>query len=108
MNSALTFVLTAVVKILITIFVLLTAVAYTVWLERKVVGRMQNRWGPSRVGPFGLLQPLADAGKALFKEDITPPYVNRPLYLLAPLLSLTLAITTIAVIPVGGWITVGQ
>ena len=47
------------VKIALALFVLLTAVAYTVWLERKVVGHMQNRWGPTRVGPFGLLQPLA-------------------------------------------------
>src|SRR5208283_4996176 len=49
-----------VIKIAVTLGVLLTVVAYTVWLERKVVGRMQNRWGPSRVGPFGLLQPLAE------------------------------------------------
>jgi NADH-quinone oxidoreductase subunit H len=103
-----TFVLISLLKTVIGIGVLLGIVAYTVLLERKLVGRIQNRWGPSRVGPFGLLQPLADAGKALFKEDITPPYVNRPLYLLAPLLSLTLAITSIAVIPVGGWITVGN
>ena len=61
-------------------FVLLTAVAYTVWLERKVVGHMQNRWGPTRVGPFGLLQPLADGVKFLFKEDLTPPHVYKPLY----------------------------
>ena len=50
------------------LFVLLTAVAYTVWLERKVVGRMQNRWGPTRIGPFGLLQPLADGIKFLFQR----------------------------------------
>src|SRR5512146_323305 len=105
MTNALTFILTAIVKILITIFVLLTAVAYTVWLERKVVGRMQNRGGPSRVGPFGLLQPLADGLKFIFKEDLTPPYVHRGLYLLAPVLSLTMALTSIAVIPFGGWIT---
>src|SRR5512133_3009684 len=106
MNSALTFLLTAVVKILITIFVLLTAVAYTVWLERKVVGRMQNRWGPSRVGPFGLLQPLADGLKFLFKEDLTPPYVYKPLYLAAPVLALSLSLCSIAVIPIGGNITI--
>ena len=96
-----TYLVVAVVKIVIGMFVLLTAVAYTVWLERKVVGHMQNRWGPSRVGPFGLLQPLADGLKFIFKEDITPPYVYRPLYIMAPMLSLVLALTSIAVIPVG-------
>ncbi len=96
-----TFLLATVVKIVVALIVLLTAVAYTVWLERKLVGRIQNRWGPSRVGPFGLLQPLADGAKFIFKEDITPPYVYKPLYILAPMLSLILALTSIAVIPVG-------
>ena len=54
------FIFVSVIKTVIALFVLLTAVAYSVWLERKVVGHMQNRWGPTRVGPFGLLQPLAD------------------------------------------------
>ncbi|HLI62373.1 MAG TPA: NADH-quinone oxidoreductase subunit H, partial [Terriglobales bacterium] len=58
-----TFILVSIVKIVIAVFVLLTGVAYTVWLERKVVGHIQNRWGPTRVGPFGLLQPLADGLK---------------------------------------------
>ena len=58
-----TFLIASVIKIVIAVFVLLTAVAYTVWLERKVVGHIQNRWGPTRVGPFGLLQPLADGIK---------------------------------------------
>jgi len=76
----------------------LTAVAYTVWLERKVVGRMQNRWGPTRVGPFGLLQPAADGIKFLFKEDLTPPHVYKPLYIAAPLIAVIFALTSIAVI----------
>src|SRR6266542_1790615 len=101
MNNALTFILTAVIKIAITLGVLLTVVAYTVWLERKVVGRMQNRWGPSRVGPFGLLQPLADGAKFLLKEDLTPPYVERNLYLLAPVLAVVTALTSMALVPVG-------
>jgi len=102
------FIIVSVVKIVVALFVLVTVVAYTVWLERKVVGHIQNRWGPTRVGPFGLLQPLADGIKFLLKEDITPPHVYRPLYIAAPILSLTLALTSIAVIPIGGWITIGQ
>ncbi len=98
--------LVTIIKIVIILVVLLTIVAYTVLLERKVVGRIQNRWGPHRVGPFGLLQPLADGAKFILKEDLTPPYVNRGLYILAPILSLTLALTSIAVIPFGEWITV--
>src|ERR1035438_8727919 len=77
------------------------SVAYTVWLERKLVGRMQNRWGPSRVGPFGLLQPLADGIKFLLKEDLTPPYVEKNIYLLAPGLALIMALTSIAMVPIG-------
>ena len=96
----------SIVKIAIAIGVLLTAVAYTVWLERKVVGHIQNRWGPTRVGPFGLLQPLADGLKFIFKEDLTPPHVYKPLYIAAPMLALTFALTSIAVIPVGNWVNV--
>ena len=62
------FIIVSVIKIVLALFVLLTAVAYTVWLERKVVGHMQNRWGPTRVGPFGLLQPLADGVKFLLRK----------------------------------------
>ncbi|MGC2541280.1 MAG: NADH-quinone oxidoreductase subunit H, partial [Candidatus Sulfotelmatobacter sp.] len=82
------FILVSVIKSLIVLIVLLTAVAYTVWLERKVVGHMQNRWGPTRVGPFGLLQPAADGLKFLFKEDLTPPHVYKPLFLAAPMMAL--------------------
>src|SRR5437763_4838941 len=100
------FIIVAVIKIAIALFVLLTAVAYTVWLERKVVGRMQNRWGPTRVGPFGLLQPAADGIKFLFKEDLTPPHVYKPLYIAAPMIAVIFAVTSVAVIPFGNteWI----
>jgi NADH-quinone oxidoreductase subunit H len=90
----------------IALVVLLTAVAYTVWLERKVVGHIQNRWGPTRVGPFGLLQPLADGVKFLFKEDLTPPHVHKLLYTAAPMIALVFALTSIAVIPIGNSVTV--
>jgi len=96
----------SVIKTVIGLFILLTAVAYSVWLERKVVGHMQNRWGPSRVGPFGLLQPLADGAKFLFKEDLIPPHVYKPLYIAAPMLSVIFALTSIAVIPVGNWVDI--
>ena len=102
-----TFILVSVIKIVIAVIVLLTAVAYTVWLERKVVGHIQNRWGPTRVGPFGLLQPVADGVKFIFKEDLTPPHVYKPLYIAAPMIALVFALTSIAVIPVGNWVTVG-
>ena len=102
-----TYILVSLVKIVIAVFVLLTAVAYTTLLERKVVAHMQNRWGPSRVGPFGIWQPLADGLKFIFKEDLTPPYAYRPLYLLAPVIALITALSSIAVIPVGPWISVG-
>src|SRR5277367_2835217 len=102
------FILVSAIKSLILLIVLLTAVAYTVWLERKVVGRMQNRWGPTRVGPFGLLQPAADGIKFLFKEDLTPPHVYKPLYIAAPLIAVIFALTSIAVIPFGNWVWIGN
>src|SRR5581483_10102009 len=101
-----TFIIVSVIKIVIAVFVLLTAVAYSVWLERKVVGHMQNRWGPTRVGPFGLLQPAADGVKFLFKEDLTPPHVYKPLYIAAPMIAVIFAVTSIAVIPFGNALTI--
>jgi NADH-quinone oxidoreductase subunit H len=102
------FILVSAIKSVIVLIVLLTAVAYTVWLERKVVGHIQNRWGPTRVGPFGLLQPAADGLKFLFKEDLTPPHVYKPLFLAAPMMALIFALTSISVIPFGNSITIGS
>ena len=102
------FILVSIVKIVLAIFILLTAVAYTTLLERKVVAHLQNRWGPTRVGPFGIWQPLADGLKFIFKEDVTPPFANRPLYLMAPVIALMTALTSIALIPVGPWIKIGS
>jgi NADH-quinone oxidoreductase subunit H len=101
------FILASVIKSAIVLGVLLTAVAYTVWLERKVVGHMQNRWGPTRVGPFGLLQPAADGLKFLFKEDLTPPHVYKPLFIAAPLIAVIFALTSISVIPFGNAVMIG-
>jgi NADH-quinone oxidoreductase subunit H len=88
-------------KVVILLFVMLTALAYLTWFERKVVAHIQSRWGPYRVGPHGLMQPLADGVKFLFKEDITPAGADKFAYFLAPFLALSLAITSIAVIPFG-------
>jgi len=89
------------VKIVLLLFIVLTVNAYLTWFERKVVAHMQSRWGPHRVGPHGLLQPLADGVKFLFKEDPTPAGVDKFVYYLAPLLALALALTGIALIPFG-------
>ena len=99
--TILEFFLWSLLKVAVVTTVLLLAVAYTVLLERKLVGRIQNRWGPSRVGPFGLLQPLVDGAKSFLKEDLIPTAVYRPLYLLAPILALGCALISIAVIPFG-------
>ncbi len=100
------FILASIIKSVVVLGVLLTAVAYTVWLERKVVGHMQNRWGPTRVGPFGLLQPAADGLKFIFKEDLTPPHVYKPLFIAAPMIALIFALTSISVIPFGNSFTI--
>jgi NADH-quinone oxidoreductase subunit H len=100
------FLLLTVLKVAVVLVITLTAVAYTVLLERKLLGRMQNRWGPSRVGPFGLLQPLADGIKLFLKEDLMPLAVERPLFLAAPIIALTCALVSIAVVPFGALTTI--
>ena len=99
------FLLLSIVKCAVVTAIFLTGVAYTVLLERKLVGRIQNRWGPSRVGPFGLLQPLVDGAKLFLKEDIIPTGVYKPIYLLAPLIALGCSLLSISVIPFGAPIT---
>ncbi len=99
--TLLAFVLWNLVKVIVCTVMFLMGVAYTVLLERKLVGRIQNRWGPNRVGPFGLLQPLVDGAKSFLKEDLIPTAVYKPLYLLAPIISLGCAMIPIAVIPFG-------
>src|SRR6202012_5451401 len=74
-------------------------------LERKMVGRIQNRWGPTRVGPFGLWQPIADGVKLFLKEDLIPTNVYRPLFILAPMIALSCALISISVVPFGAPIT---
>lgn len=89
-----------VIRIVVLFGVLLTAFAYLTLLERKLLGRFQVRYGPNRAGKFGLMQPLADAVKALFKEEIIPNHVDKPIYVIAPALALVPALLIWAVIPI--------
>jgi NADH-quinone oxidoreductase subunit H len=91
-------------RALLLIIVLLTAFAYLTLVERKLLGRFQVRYGPNRAGPFGLMQPLADAVKAAFKEEIIPNHVDKPIYVIAPALALVPALIVWAVIPVANGI----
>jgi NADH-quinone oxidoreductase subunit H len=88
-----------VIKILVIVVPLLVAVAYLTYAERKVIGAIQLRRGPNVVGPFGLLQPLADGAKLFFKETVLPTASNRGVYLLAPMLTFGLALIAWSVIP---------
>src|SRR2546422_720466 len=100
-SEAISLLLVTLAKVAVVLFILLTAIAYLVWVERKVVAHIQSRWGPYLVGPHGLLQPLADGLKFLFKEDIVPTEADRLVYWLAPFLAFTLAFLSISVIPFG-------
>src|ERR1700723_391669 len=95
------------IKVAVVAFVLMTTLAYLQWIERKVIAHVQIRVGPYRVGPHGLLQPLADVIKLITKEDLIPSHVNKFYYLLAPFLAVTLALISISVIPFGGEIKIG-
>ena len=96
----------AVIKSAIVILALLTAFAYMTLIERRVVAKMQGRLGPNRVGPVGLFQPIADAVKMVFKEQIIPTQARAVTYMLAPVISVVVALCAFAVVPIGiGWIT---
>src|ERR1039457_2624258 len=101
------FLLLSLIKAAVIAFVLLTTLAYLQWIERKVIGHIQLRVGPYRVGPHGLLQPLADVVKLITKEGVLPSHVNKFFYLLAPFIAVVLALISIAVIPFGPQITIG-
>jgi len=95
------------IRSLIIIVALLTGMAYMTWFERRAISRLQIRIGPNRVGPTGLLQPVADALKLFFKEDILPRNADRFLYPLAPGISLVAALAAFAVIPIGPPLKIG-
>jgi NADH-quinone oxidoreductase subunit H len=95
------FIIVPIIKIAILLFLVLTVDAYLTLLERKVIAHIQARWGPHRVGPHGLLQPLADGVKFILKEDPMPAHVDKIAYFLAPFLTLMLALASMAVIPFG-------
>src|ERR1700756_3839046 len=82
------------------LFLLLTTM-FMIWAERRVIARMQNRSGPNRAGPFGLLQPIADALKLPLKEDIIPSTADRLIFVVAPILSAAISFVAFAIIPWG-------
>ncbi len=95
-----------VVKSAIVIFALLTAFAYMTLIERRVVAKMQGRLGPNRAGPGGIFQPVADALKMAFKEQLIPAQARKPIYLIAPIISVVVALCAFAVVPIGNsWIS---
>src|ERR1700724_1162911 len=101
------FLLLSLIKAALVAFVLMTTLAYLQWIERKVIAHIQLRVGPRRVGPHGLLQPLADVIKLVTKEDILPSHVNKVFYFLAPFIAVTFALISISIIPFGPEITIG-
>jgi NADH-quinone oxidoreductase subunit H len=99
-------ILIALVKVVLILGSVLFVVAYLVLVERRVSAFIQNRIGPNRVGPFGLLQPIADVLKLFVKEDIVPKAANKTIHDLAPVISITVALSAFAVIPLGDTITI--
>jgi NADH-quinone oxidoreductase subunit H len=88
-------------KILIVVGITQGAVAYLILVERKIAAWSQDRVGPNRAGPLGLFQPIADAAKMILKEDVVPGYVNKPIYILAPMIAIVAATIGFAVVPFG-------
>lgn len=94
-----------IVKSLILIFILLTGFAYMTYMERKFLGRFQNRYGPNRAGPYGLLQPVADGIKLIFKEELIPAQADKLIFIVAPIITTVPAWIILGVLPFGGTVT---
>lgn len=106
MLEAIIYTILATIKICLVIGLLLLVIAYLIWVERKVMAHMQVRLGPMRVGWHGLLQPIADGLKLIFKEDIIPTHASKVLFVLAPVIATVPALMTFAVIPFGDTISI--
>jgi NADH-quinone oxidoreductase subunit H len=100
------FIIISIIKVAVVLIAVLTGCAYSTLLERRLVARIQHRVGPNLAGPFGLLQPIADAVKLAFKEDLIPEKAERITYALAPLVSFIPAFLSIAVVPFGDKVTI--
>ena len=100
------FLVISLIKAAVVFAVFMTTLAYLQWVERKVIAHIQVRPGPYRVGPHGLLQPLADVIKLVTKEDLAPPYASKPFFLAAPFIAVSMALLSISVIPFGPQIEV--
>ena len=96
------------IKTVVVFGFLLTSVMMTIWIERRIVAFMQQRYGPNRVGPFGMLQSLADGVKLFFKEDLRPSTADEPVFTLAPMFSLIPAFLAFAVVPLGKGFHIGD
>lgn len=106
-NDPILFIAVMLAKVLTVFIVVILIVAYATYAERKIIGHMQTRLGPTMTGPLGLLQPIADGLKLFFKEDIIPSQASKVAFVLAPMMILVPAFITVAVIPFGGDIVVG-
>ncbi len=95
------FLIETAIKVIVVFAVVMLAVAYMTWVERKVLGHIQVRYGPNRVGPYGLLQPIADGIKAFFKEEVIPEKADKVVYVMAPAISLVASLSIFSVIPFG-------
>ena len=106
MLNTLLYLILVTVKVCVVLGVLLLIIAYLIWVERKVLAHMQVRLGPMRVGWHGLLQPIADGLKLIFKEDIIPANASKVVFVMAPVISTVPALMAIAVIPFGDTISI--